>query len=220
MISTKIRFNKLDKIENNKTKLSFKDYVVIGLLLGDGSLYKNTESSNARLELSFGENYKDFALSIQNILKDFILNPMKEVKIKGKSKIYSNYRIKTRSLPFFTNYYDMFYSYDSNLSKYVKIIPSNIDELINSVSLAYLLMGDGNFDKGRKRIRVYTNNFKKEEVERLAKVISSKFGIYVGVLHDRKNQWILTIGAKQLDVLRDLVKEHFDKSMLYRIGLP
>ena len=36
-------------------------------------------------------------------------------------------------------------------------------------------------------------SYKKEEVERLALAINDKFNIYIGVLHDRNNQWILTI---------------------------
>lgn len=56
-------------------------------------------------------------------------------------------------------------------------------------------------------------------MEILAESIRSNLGIYVGVLHDRKDQWILTIGAKQLELLRKLVSQYFEKSMLYRIGL-
>ena len=59
---------------------------------------------------------------------------------------------------------------------------------MNPIVLAYLLMSDGNFDINRKRIRIYTNSFKKEEVQLLANAINMKFGIYVGVLHDRKDQ--------------------------------
>jgi hypothetical protein len=44
-------------------------------------------------------------------------------------------------------------------------------------------------------------------------------GIYTGVLYDRNNQWILTIGAKYLNLLREKTFKHFHKSMLYRIGL-
>ena len=80
-------------------------------------------------------------------------------------------------------------------------------------------MTDGNFDKSRNRVRVYTNSYTKEDVERLASSINSKLGIYVGVLHDRRDQWILTIGAKQLPLLREMVSPHFETSMLYRIGL-
>ena len=105
--------------------------------------------------------------------------------------------------------------------KYVKIIPKNIDDssLMNSIVLAYLIMTDGNFDKGRNRVRIYTNSYTKEEVERLALAINNNLGIYTGVLHDRNNKWILTIGAKYLNILRDNTSKHFHKSMLYRIGL-
>ena len=204
-------------IENKKDSIIHS--IIIGLVLGDGSLYKNYLDSNARLELSFGEKYKNFALSIENIFKDFISNPLKEVKIKGKNKIYINYRLKTKSLPLFTQYYTLFYKFDTEKSKIIKIIPTNIIELLNPIVLAYLIMSDGNFDKNRNRVRIYTNSFKKEEVQLLADAINKNFGIYVGVLHDRKDQWILTIGAKQLDLLRQTVSQHFDPSMLYRIGL-
>jgi hypothetical protein len=76
-----------------------------------------------------------------------------------------------------------------------------------------------NFDKNRNRVRIYSNSFIKEDVQILAEAINTKLGIYVGVLHDRKDQLILTIGAKQLDLLRQTVSSHFDSSMLYRLGL-
>ena len=90
---------------------------------------------------------------------------------------------------------------------------------MNPIVLAYLIMSDGNFDKSRNRVRIYTNSFTKQEVEILAESIKGNLGIYVGVLHDRKDQWILTIGAKQWEHLRKLVFPYFEKSMLYRIGL-
>lgn len=137
----------------------------------------------------------------------------------GLDKVYFNYRLKTRSLPVFNRYHNLFYSYNEESSKYIKIVPLNIIDYIDPIALAYLIMTDGNFDKGRNRIRIYTNSFKREEVELLANGINKKLDIYVGVLHDRKDQWILTIGAKQLKLLRELVEPHFEKSMLYRIGL-
>jgi|SRR5882672_1992726 len=127
--------------------------------------------------------------------------------------------MKTRSLPIFLKYYNMFYEFNLDSNKYVKIILKNIDDLMNAIGLAYLIMTDGNFDKGRNRVRIYTNSYTKEEIEIIALAINKKLGIYTGVLHDRKNQWILTIGAKYLNLLRDNVSKHFHKSMLYRIGL-
>jgi LAGLIDADG DNA endonuclease family len=138
--------------------------------------------------MSFGQKYKNFAESLGILFKDYMNNPVKNIEIKGKNKVYQNFRLKTISLPLFNQYHDMFYKYDSNLDKYVKIVPENILEFLDPIVLSYLIMTDGNFDKSRNRVRIYTNSYKKEEVQILANAINTKFGIYVGVLHDRKNQ--------------------------------
>ena len=90
---------------------------------------------------------------------------------------------------------------------------------MNPIVLSYLIMSDGNFYVGRNRVRIYTNSFTKAEVELLANAINSRLDIYTGVLYDRKDQYILTIGAKQLSLLREICKPHFEQSMLYRLGL-
>jgi hypothetical protein len=82
----------------------------------------------------------------------------------------------------------MFYKWDTNLNKNIKIVPIFIIEYMDPIVLAYLIMGDGNWDKGRNRVRIYTNSFTKEEVTSLSIAINSKLNIYTGVLHDRKDQ--------------------------------
>ena len=162
--------------------------VLIGIMLGDGGIYRTSLTSNARFEMSFGEKYKDFAESLGILFKYYMKNPVKFVEIKGKNKVYQNFRLKTISLPLFNYYHNMFYKYDSNFHKNIKIIPENVLEFLDPIVLSYLIMTDGNFDKSRNRIRIYTNSYKKEEVKILANAINTKFGIYVGILHDRNNQ--------------------------------
>lgn len=193
--------------------------IFIGIMLGDGSLYRSSITSNIRFEMSFGQNYEQFALYLGELFKDYMSNTVKSLEIKGKTISYTNYRLKTKSLPVFVQYYDMFYEFNKDLNKHIKIIPKNILEYMDPVVLSYLIMTDGNFDKGRKRVRIYTNSYKKEEVQNLALAIKKKLNIYTGVLHDRKNQWILTIGANNLALLRETVSIHFHNSMKYRIGL-
>jgi LAGLIDADG DNA endonuclease family protein len=193
--------------------------VFIGIMLGDGSLYRSSPTSNVRFEMSFGQKYEAFALHLGELFKYYMLNPVKSLEVKGLNKNYTNYRLKTRSLPIFVHYFNMFYIFNQDLNKHVKIIPQNIIELLDPVVLAYLIQTDGNYDKGRNRVRIYTNSYQKEDVKNLAIAINNKLGIYTGVLHDRNNQWILTIGAKQLNLLRETVSTHFYSSMLYRIGL-
>lgn len=122
-------------------------------------------------------------------------------------------------MPLFVPYYSKFYEFNEDLNKFTKIVPLDINEFMDPIVLAYLIMTDGNFDKGRNRVRIYTNSYSKEDVIRLALIIKDKFDIYTGVLHDRNNQWNLTIGAKNLELLRSIVNPHFHPSMRYRIGL-
>jgi hypothetical protein len=225
MKKTNILYNEINLeilSESTENLSDFQKSVLIGLMLGVASLYRSSPTSNTRLELSFGEQYKFFAEKIETIFNLFISTPLKQVEIKGKLKTYFNYRLKTRSFPLFNKYYELFYKekiLDNGKSKFVKIVPSNIYEFMNPIVLAYLIMSDGNFDKSRNRVRIYTNSFSKQEVEILADSIKNKLDIYAGVLHDRNNQWIITIGAKQLELLRKLVLPYLEKSMLYRIGL-
>lgn len=164
--------------------------ILIGIMLGDGSISRTSNTSNCRFEMSFGFKYKDFAESIGALFKEFIKTPVKtiEIKSKCKTKTYTNFRLKTVSLPVFNYYFDMFYIFNIEKNKYVKIIPLNISELLDPVVLAYFIMTDGNFDKSRNRVRIYTNSYKLADVVKLALAINERLGIYAGVLHDRKNQ--------------------------------
>jgi LAGLIDADG DNA endonuclease family len=88
---------------------------------------------------------------------------------------------------------------------------------MDPIVLAYLIQSDRSYSSNR--VRIYTNSFTKSEVELLAKSITIKFNIISGVTHDRNNQFIISIGASQLDLLINIVATHFHASMLYRIGL-
>ena len=193
--------------------------ILIGIMLSDGGLYRSSPTANVRFEMSFGEKYKSLAFHIGELFKDYMSNPVKPVEIKGKNKVYINYRLKTKTLPVFNSYFEMFYKFNHLTNKYVKIVPDNIIDLMDPIVLAYLIQGDGNFDKNRNRVRIYTNSYKKQEVENLALAINTKLNIYTAPLYDRKDQWILTIGAKNLDLLRSLVLPHFHSSISYRLGL-
>jgi hypothetical protein len=199
--------------------------IFIGIMLSDGGLYRSSPTANTRFEMSFGEKYKDLAFHIGDLFKDYMSNPVKSLEIKGLNKNYTNYRLKTKTLNIFNTYHDMFYTLNSEgpasagHNKYTKIVPYNIIDLIDPIVLAYLIQGDGNFDKSRNRVRIYTNSYTKTEVEKLALSIKTKLNIYTGVLLDRKDQYILTIGANNLELLRTIVTPHFHQSMLYRLGI-
>lgn len=141
------------------------------------------------------------------------------------SILFGRISLTTVADPIFNEYHDLFYNrIISNIpgqkDKYVKIIPSNIRELINEVSLAFWISGDGNYNKVKKVIRLCTNSCSKAEVELLSKAIFNKFGIETRLEHTRNNQFILVVRTSQVPKLQNIVKDHMHPSMLYRIGLP
>jgi len=226
-----------DKETLNNTLPYFLDKFLIGIMLGDGNISRSSLTSNSRFEMSFGQKYKEYAESIGKLFIDYVPEssktmPIKTVELKLKDKVYTNYRFKTASLPIFNKYHSLFYKMETQINldsknsvskrsslRNIKIIPSNILDLLDPISLAYLIMSDGNYDKSRNRVRIYTNSYSKEEVDMLSKALNTKFGIYTAILHDRKDQWIITIGATQLDSLRNLVSPYFHPTLLYRIGI-
>ena len=111
------------EIKNSKTLPVNLHFVLIGIMLADGFTYRSALTSNSRFELTFGANFKQFANSIGELFKDYLITPVKTIKITGKDKIYINYRLKTKSLPVFNQYFYMFYKYNTEKGKYVKIIP-------------------------------------------------------------------------------------------------
>lgn len=162
--------------------------ILVGIMLSDGGLYKSSPTSNVRFEMSFGEKYKDLAFYIGHLFKEYMINPVKSLEVKGVNKIYTNYRLKTKTLAIFNSYHDMFYKLNPETNKYIKIVSKNIIDLMNPIVLAYLNQEDGKFYKGRNRVRIYTNSYKKSEVENLALAIKVKLSLYVAVLLDRKDQ--------------------------------
>lgn len=133
--------------------------------------------------------------------------------------MHKSYRFKTLSLPVFNYYRDLFYHLDDTTGKYVKRIPDNIGELITPAAMAAFVIGDGNFQPNVNTIRIYTNGFTHDDVIRLAKAITERYSIHVGVRHDRNNQYILAIGAMDSDRFKTIVLPHMEKSMFHRIGL-
>jgi len=137
MKTTKINLNNTNIInieENIGTHLPIElKSVFIGIMLGDGSLYRSSPTSNVRFEISFGQKYELFALYLGEIFKEFMSNPVKALEIKGKTKNYTNYRLKTKSIPIFVPYFSMFYEFNKDLNKYVKIIPKNIFEHMDPI---------------------------------------------------------------------------------------
>lgn len=227
--TTIIRFlnslNKLaDYVRSYRSKTTLPKYlheVLIGLLLSDGSLERSSITSAARLSVIFGLKHASYFFHLYNLFEPYVGTSPDVTTVYNKKTKSDNMiiKFKTQSLPLFVYYYNMFYKLNSSTGGFVKCIPANIEELMTPVVLAHLIMGDGNIKLPDHIIRIYTNSFTKEEVERLASAINSKLNILIRAVHDRNGQYILVISKDQLTKVRDLVLPYMHPSMYYKLGI-
>jgi LAGLIDADG DNA endonuclease family len=214
---------KFKKMESRKVpKLNgFLEEALIGIILGDGHLEKRGRgpNSHALLTITFAVRYVLLAQYIYGLFI-FLVNKkgfrFSEVQSGEGSKYFGRIIVRTVNLPLLTYYHNIFYKLIDN--KYKKIIPLNIIDFLTPVSLAFFIMGDGNYNTVKKVIRLYTNSYTKLEVEYLSKALNEKLGIRNRIEKDKLN-YIIVIPTSQVPIVQALVKEHVHPSFYYRIGL-
>ncbi|CAJ0755110.1 3628_t:CDS:10 [Entrophospora sp. SA101] len=118
----------------------------------------------------------------------------------------------------------------------VKIIPSNIADLLTPVALAYWLAGDSHYTKEQYQIRIPKREIPKvqclvsehfphsmpNEVELLRSILLDKLNIEstrnaAGI--KGKGQYIIRIPKREVGKVQELVKPYIPSSMAYRVGL-
>jgi len=203
---------------------SYQKQVMHGLMLGDGHIANNKSNAEVKNYLytqTFGQHSELLAKYVFETFNDFCTpKGLYTYKVQsGKdSPFYQRFIVRTMTLPIFQEFADMYYVVNE-LGKRIKIIPLDIEMLLTPILLANFIMSDGNFNKQKQIIRLYTNNFTKQEVALLSTAIYNKFGISSRVEHDRNNQYILVIRKTTVPKFQELIKSYIIPSMLYRIGL-
>ena len=112
---------------------SIQKSIIIGSILGDGSLRKAQRRRNALLEVNHSFSSKKYVDWKYQHLKNLVITPPKKRKNNEKRIAY---RFTTRSLPEITQFYEKFYK-DGK-----KIIFKSI--ILNPLIMAVWFMDDGN----------------------------------------------------------------------------
>ena len=149
---------------------------------------------------------------------NLVLSGINIINRQNRKIVYS---FQTLSLTFFTSLYKDWYKSISN--KNIKMLPLNLDSLFTPLAFAFLIMGDGSWDKSCSRIVLHLNNFTKFEVNRIQSILLSKYDIssyLVKTNHSDKDRgYILKIPARNVNKVRELVSDHIYPTLKYKIGL-
>jgi len=199
--------------------------IIIGELLGDGHIKYNTKSGsfiNGRLEFTFSAKALYYAKYLKYealaiICTDTQLVPWPNPKLTGKEPI--QYWFSTKYLPLFTELHSLWYKEIEG--KKVKILPSNIEEMLTSQGLAHWIMGDGYYSEGC--VIICTDNFTLQEVLKLKEILKNKFKIKSSVkkrINPNKSiVWRIRISKLSMENLIKLVFPYFIPEMYYKLGI-
>jgi LAGLIDADG DNA endonuclease family len=215
------------KLKDYRLKRRLPNYLnqaLIGLLLSDGGLEKSTVRSNVRLSVIMSMDNYPYILHLYNLFEPYINTDLRVLGVKVYSekevyKYYSTVRFKTISMPQLLYYYNIFYKKNIMNNKREKRVPIELKSNFNAVSLAHLIMGDGNYLRERNIIRIYTNSFIKEDVILLSNIINENLSINNKVIHDRNNQYIIVIEKDSINNTRDVLLPYMHPSVLYKVGM-
>jgi hypothetical protein len=218
---TTLKKRRLNKVERSKIIIENPlNDIIIGLLLGDGHIQKRAINGNSRF--IYGQsslrlhnlNYFKHVLELFKpyLSEDFILKE-KFFKNKITNIKYSSVKFATLSLPCFNDYKNLFYS-----SKNIKIVPSNIKNLLTPIGLAYWIMDDGSLQN--KGLHLNTYGFNTKDILNLKKTLENMFGenSLKCSIHKHKNGERIYIWERSMELLRNNIYQYMHKDMLYKIN--
>ncbi len=207
--------------------------IIIGSLLGDGSLDKDYDNRNSRFferHCNRQEGYlswkKDilfpFSLPLTSEKANKIIHKVDGKILRSKDEFYEDaFRMRTRSHSLFTKLRNEWYV-DNDKKERVKIIPGSIEEELTWLSITVWFMDDGSQRQNRREAKFATMSFTKEECEKLVDILFRKFGIESFV--DNRRQIVLRTSSffKFISLIRDSFEEHelaIPECMKYKFDL-
>jgi len=205
----------------NKIRLriieEFNRNILIGNLLGDGTLVKKYINGNVYFKYDQGIKNKEYLYHVYNQYKE-ICNMKEPVYFKSKNTINEYYVFNTKSLKELKDYHNIFYINinDTLLKpKYKKILPNNIEELLTIEAIAYWVMDDGG--KTKEGMHISTESFTISEINKLIEILNNKYDIKC-TLHERPPSGRIYVWVKGMKRLKELISPYLIPSMRYKIG--
>lgn len=177
--------------------------MILGTLLGDGSLRRQSPNRNALLEVNHSLRAKEYVDWKYNILKDFVSTAPKSRNGNGNRIAY---RFTTRSLESFTCLYEKFYKNKR------KTVPDDL--FLDPLLLAVWFMDDGS--KSRSSVYLNTQQFSIEEQHHLLSLLYSQYGI-TGTLNKDKIYFRLRVCTASTKPFKNIIAPYIHPFFTYKM---
>ena len=186
--------------------------IIVGLVLGDLHIRRRSRNSS----LNFKQSIKNelYIQHLYTLFQEFCNMTPRIGETMLNNKKYQSISFDTLTYEAFNYYHELFYVNN------IKIVPTNIEELLTAKSLAYWAMDDGGAD--RSGFIFYTNCFTLEEVQRLVVALKNKFDLNCSI-HTRKDKtkqsYLIYVKADSWIKFKNLVEPHIIPHFQYKLKL-
>lgn len=191
--------------------------ILIGSLLGDGTMRLGKGAKNANFKIEQGLVQKEYVKFKYSILKDLVLTePKLSFRFdKNGNRYEKSWWFRTVRHPLLTKIYKRFYI-GNGYRTGRKIIPKDLERDFNPQVFAVWIMDDGSFSKGT--ISISTYSFTLNEIKFLESIILKKFCIRM--VHHKDGNRGFKMFANKLETLKviNLIKSYIVYPMEYKIG--
>jgi hypothetical protein len=203
-------------------------HAITGNMLGDGSIRL---SKNNKGKGKYSMTMDVYSLNYLHHLNEIIYSQITTTNFyaypnillpKHKGKEITQYHFSTQTHPLYTALHSLWYKWDNDKNKFIKIVPFNISEMFSEISLAYWIMDDGYFDShGRtKTVLLCTESFTKQEciiLQSLLEKLNIKSTLKI---RDKiNNRYRIRISKTSMVRVISLVKAYMHKDFLYKLGI-
>ena len=146
----------------------------------------------------------------------------KDFKLKTRSFVdqrtnnsYGSVNFATYSFKCFYFYKNLFYNSDN-----LKIVPSNIQELLTPRGLAYYLIFDSSLQNKGLHLNTYGASHTNQDIFILKLTLENMFGenTLKCSIHKHKKGEIIYIWGESMDMIRHNISKFMHKNMLYKLN--
>ncbi|MBI2009878.1 MAG: hypothetical protein HYS86_01740 [Candidatus Chisholmbacteria bacterium] len=206
-------------IKNNLRLTQIQREVIVGSLLGDGTMRKGKDAEHANFKVEHGLAQKDYVLWKYSMLKDLVFTePKISFRYKNNGEKYpKSWWFRTIRHPLLTEIYNSYYSGDGYRTG-KKIIPVNFIHDLTPSALAIWIMDDGSYNKNRKGIDISTYAFPLEEIIKLQSLFRKVFKLKASFYKDRDKGYRMYFSISETKALIHIIHPYIIPSMMYKIG--
>ena len=201
--------------------------LIFGSLLGDGNLDTSSDGKTWRYRALQKAEHKEYLDHKYEILKNLCATApiFGETQDARTGKVSERWYFNTLVQPSLRFYANMFYTYDKQQDKWIKDVPrqQNVEKNLTPRALAYLYMDDGavKWLGHSNAMRICTESFSVEGVNRLLKALQNLYGINATTsnktLKSGEIRKRLLIGEKDSANFRELIQPYLVNCMKYKV---